>query len=104
MYVDDESFQDLAEGKVFHDAKLLARVLYGEEASESSGETTKVIQDGANQSKRRKEHIQFKEEVGNLTIDSTLLKKMPMMKTASLCPGPKIIHFSQSKLVKTFSS
>ena len=46
MYVDDESFQDLAEGKVFHDAKLLARVLYGEKASENSelvgGENTRL--------------------------------------------------------------
>ena len=65
IYNDDDSFQRLARGRGFHDAELLAKVLYGMKQCK--------IQDSkrpAQQPKHLKVH--FRQEKGSLSFDNSL--------------------------------
>ena len=65
LYDDDESFQSLARARGFHDASLLAKVLYGEKAlvKENGNEEN-------NKSKSKSKNVKFRKEEGKFMIDS----------------------------------
>ena len=67
LYDDDESFQRLARGRGFHDANLLAKVLYGKKALVKENE----IEEN-NSSKSKSKNVKFGKEEGKFTIDSEL--------------------------------
>ena len=67
LYDDDESFQRLARGRGFHDANLLAKVLYGKNALVKE----KEIEEN-NNSKSKSKNVKFRKEEGKFTIDSEL--------------------------------
>ena len=70
LYDDDESFQRLARGRGFHDADLLAKVLYGKKAkkeSQNEKENHKM--------KPKTKNVKFSEGQGRLTIDSEFKAK-----------------------------
>ena len=60
LYADDESFQRMARGRGVHDAKLLAKVLYGnkvvKQSKNNKKEATKVESDKNN---KKNKQIQF---------------------------------------------
>merc|ERR1719481_1228396 len=76
LYADDESFQRMARGRGVHDAKLLAKVLYGNKVVKQSNnktkEATKVESDKNN---KKNKQIQFQEGEGRFVIDSSLLSE-----------------------------
>ena len=65
LYDDDQSFQRLARGRGFHDANLLAKVLYGKKALVKENE-----KEENNKSKSKSKNVKFLREEGKLTIDS----------------------------------
>ena len=67
LYDDDESFQRLARGRGFHDANLLAKVLYGKKAIVKQNENEEN-----NKSKSKTKNVKFRKEEGKFTIDSEL--------------------------------
>ena len=67
LYDDDESFQRLARGKGFHDANLLAKVLYGKKAIVKQNENEEN-----NKSKSKTKNVKFRREEGKFTFDSEL--------------------------------
>ena len=64
LYDDDESFQRLARGRGFHDARLLAKVLYGKKATVRENENEEN-----NKSKSKTKNVKFRKDEGNFTID-----------------------------------
>ena len=81
LYDDDESFQRMAKGKGAkghgkgHDAKLLAKVLYGKTVSQISEKAIRDKQGNQDEKKKVAEHVQFKQTEGKFIIDSTLMKE-----------------------------
>ena len=76
LYDDDESFQRMARGRGVHDAKLLARVLYGKKTAKKSEKSIKVpTEENKNKGDRKGKHIQFKEVEGRFLIDSSLMSE-----------------------------
>ena len=81
LYEDDESFQRMAKGKGAkghgkgHDAKLLAKVLYGKKVSQISEKAVTDKQVNQDEKKKVAEHVQFKQTEGKFIIDSTLMKE-----------------------------
>ena len=71
LYNDDECFQRLARGRGFHDADLLAKVLYGKQIKKKDNdkEKNKIKED-----KCEKHHVQFRSEVGKMKLDSSILR------------------------------
>ena len=67
LYDDDESFQRLARGRGFHDANLLAKVLYGKKAIVKQNENEEN-----NKSKSKTKNVKFRKEEGKFTFDSEL--------------------------------
>ena len=76
LYADDESFQRMARGRGVHDAKLLAKVLYGNKVVKRNKneikEATKVESDKNNKNNKQ---IKFQEGEGRFVIDSSLLSE-----------------------------
>ena len=70
MYEDDESFQRMARGKGVHDAKLLARVLYGKTSVRENEVGPKV-----KRKRQSDDHVHFKLGEGKFEVDSKLLQK-----------------------------
>ena len=68
LYNDDESFQRLARGRGFHDANLLAKVLYGKKAEALNAQDDNETK---NKMLHKKCHVTFNSEVGNCKIDNT---------------------------------
>ena len=81
LYEDDESFQRMAKGKGAkghgkgHDAKLLAKVLYGKKVSQISEKAITDKQVNQDEKKKVAEHVQFKQTEGKFIINSTLMKE-----------------------------
>ena len=75
LYDDDESFQRLARGRGFHDAALLARVLYGKQArlQQEAGLAAGKVREAA--AGNKKLSVQFRREAGLLTLDATILRE-----------------------------
>ena len=72
LYNDDECFQRLARGRGFHDADLLAKVLYGKQIKKKEDyEEKKKIKE----EKCAKHHVQFRNELGKMRLDSTILSE-----------------------------
>ena len=75
LYNDDESFQRLARGRGFHDANLLAKVLYGDgkqgkynKVEENCDINEKIVKD-------KKCSVQFRNEIGVFQLDAKLLNE-----------------------------
>ena len=65
LYDDDESFQRLARGRGFHDANLLAKVLYGKQALVKENENEEN-----NKRQSKSKNVKFLKDEGKFTIDS----------------------------------
>ena len=73
LYNDDECFQRLARGRGFHDADLLAKVLYGKQIKkkEENQEDKQIKEEKCK--KFVKHNVQFQVEMGKMKLDSTIL-------------------------------
>ena len=72
IYNDDESFQRIARGRGYHDAKLLAKVLYGKQAKRNLNQNEKLE---AKSSNTKKLNVHFCQNVGKLVLDSAMLSE-----------------------------
>ena len=76
LYNDDECFQRLARGRGFHDADLLAKVLYGKQIKKkvdhADQEEKKTLKD-RKVDKPDKHNVQFRNTIGKMKLDSTIL-------------------------------
>ena len=72
IYNDDESFQRIARGRGYHDAKLLAKVLYGKQAKQNLNQNEKLE---AKSSNTKKLNVHFCQNVGKLVLDSAMLSE-----------------------------
>ena len=72
-YENDESFQLMARGKLYHDAKLLAKVLYGKAASRTKTKESSSLKE--KKAERTKDKISFSCEPGTFSVDSSLVEE-----------------------------
>ena len=100
LYADDESFQRIARGKGFHDAKLLAKVLYGKKGAEKEKEMEKKEIEVAERKKVR--DVRFKENPGKFEIDPKLIADEEDSEDAIFVSRTKDYTFKPVKSVDEF--
>jgi len=75
LYDDDESFQRLARGRGFHDANLLAKVLYGTNGRQSNYNERKNCESSEKIVKNKKCSVKFQNDIGKFKLDGNILNE-----------------------------